>query len=179
MSARIAPGRLRRLGPVNWLVWRVVSAASRTPDAKVFSTLGLAGGTYRGWLHFGATLLRPGGRISRHETELVILRVAHLRGCEYEMDHHVRLGRRAGVTAELLARVLLGPDADGWSDRHRAMLTAVDELVTTADLGDTTWSALAGHLDDRGMIEFVLLVGQYDMLATTIGTLRIERDTFR
>ncbi|MGW0045383.1 carboxymuconolactone decarboxylase family protein [Rhodococcus sp. NPDC003348] len=179
MSARIAPGRLRRLGPVNWVVWRVVSLASGTPDAKVFSTLGRAGGTYRGWLHFAATVLRPGGRISRHETELVILRIAHLRGCDYEMDHHIRLGRRAGVTAELLARVLIGPDADGWSDRTRAMLAAVDELIGTKNIGDDTWSALAVHLDERGMIEFVLLVGQYDMLATTIDTLRIGRDTFR
>ncbi|MFD4292207.1 carboxymuconolactone decarboxylase family protein [Rhodococcus sp. NPDC058505] len=178
MTARIAPGRLRRLGPLNWMVWRVVSLASRTPDAQVFSTLGRAGGTYRGWLHFAGTVLRPGGRISRHETELVILRIAHLRGCDYEMDHHIRLGRRAGVTAELLARVLVGPDADGWSARHRAMLVAVDELVATRNIADNAWAALAEHLDDRGMIEFVLLVGQYDMLATTIDTLRIERDTF-
>ncbi|GAA4486951.1 carboxymuconolactone decarboxylase family protein [Rhodococcus olei] len=178
MTARIAPGRLRQLGPVNWALWRVLSIASGTRDAHLFSTLGRAGGTFRGWLHFGAGLM-PGGRISRHETELVILRVAHLRGCDYETDHHIRLGRRAGVTAEILARVLIGPDADGWGPRHRALLAAVDELITTKDLSDGTWSALAAHLGERRMIEFVLLVGQYDMLATTIGTLRIERDTFR
>ncbi|CRK52449.1 conserved hypothetical protein [Rhodococcus sp. RD6.2] len=179
MSARIEPGRLRRLGPANWVVWRVVSAASGTADAKLFSTLGRAGGTYRGWLHFAATVLRPGGRISRHETELVILRVAHLRDCTYEMDHHIRLGRRAGVTAELLANVLIGPSASGWSDRHRAMLAVVDDLIATKDVSDGAWAGLARHLDDRGMIEFVLLVGQYDMLATTITALRIDRDTFR
>ncbi|MFF0817300.1 carboxymuconolactone decarboxylase family protein [Rhodococcus sp. NPDC003318] len=179
MSARITPGRLRRLGPVNWAVWKVVSLVSGTPDAHLFSTLGRAGGTYRGWLHFGATFLRPGGRISRHETELVILRVAHLRGCDYEMDHHARLGRRAGVTPGHLARVLSGPDAPGWSPRHRALLAGVDDLITTKNLAEGTWSALAAHLDERGLIEFVLLVGQYDMLATTIDTLRIERDTFR
>ncbi|MGW4480453.1 carboxymuconolactone decarboxylase family protein [Rhodococcus triatomae] len=178
MTPRIPPGRLRRLGPVNWTVWRVVSLVSRTPDAQLFSTLGRAGGTYRGWLHFAATVLMPGGRISRHETELVIIRVAHLRGCDYEMDHHIRLSRRAGVTPEILARALIGSEADGWSDRHRAMLAAVDELITGKDLSDTAWAALSRHLNDRGMIEFVLLVGQYDMLATTITTLRIDRDTF-
>lgn len=179
MNARIAPARLRRLGPANWVVWKVVSLVSGTPDAQLFSTLGRAGGTYRGWLHFAGTVLRPGGRISRHETELVILRIAHLRGCDYEMDHHVRLGRRAGVTPDLLARVLAGPDAPGWNPRHRALLAGVDDLIATKNLTDDTWSALAAHLDERGMIEFVLLVGQYDMLATTIDTLRIGRDTFR
>ncbi|MFI6431465.1 carboxymuconolactone decarboxylase family protein [Rhodococcus oryzae] len=178
MSARITPGRVRQLGPINWVVWRVLSTVSGTPDAQLFSTLGRTKGTFRGWLHFGAGLM-PGGRISRHETELIILRVAHLRGCDYEMDHHIRLGMRAGVTPELLDRVLAGPEAPGWSDRQRAMLAAVDTLVATKDLDDAHWSALAAHLDERRMIEFLLLVGQYDMLATTIGTLRLDRDTFR
>ncbi|WP_072811311.1 carboxymuconolactone decarboxylase family protein [Rhodococcus zopfii] len=175
MTPRITPGRFGQLGPVNWIAWRVLSLAAGTSDAHLFSTLGRAGGLFRGWLHYSGKLM-PGGRLPRHESELVILRVAHLRGCDYEMDHHVRLGRRAGVTAEILQRVIEGPGADGWSARHRALLTAVDELVTTKDLGDDTWAALADHLDDRRMIEFCLLVTQYDGLATTIGTLRIERD---
>ncbi|MDV2474488.1 carboxymuconolactone decarboxylase family protein [Rhodococcus zopfii] len=175
MTPRITPGRFGQLGPVNWIAWRVLSLAAGTSDAHLFSTLGRAGGLFRGWLHYSGKLM-PGGRLPRHESELVILRVAHLRGCDYEMDHHVRLGRRAGVTAAILQRVIEGPGADGWSARHRALLAAVDELVTTKDLGDDTWAALADHLDDRRMIEFCLLVTQYDGLATTIGTLRIERD---
>lgn len=118
----------------------------------------------------------PGGQISRYETELIILRVAHLRQCGYEMDHHVRLGRRAGVTPALLDQVLEGPAAEGWDARRRAILTAVDQLVATDNLDDATWSALSTHFDDRRMIEFCFLVTQYDALATTIGTLRIERD---
>lgn len=175
MTARIPPGRLKELGPINWVVWRVLSKASGAQDAHLFSTLGLTGGLFRGWLHYSGKLM-PGGRLPRHEAELVIIRVAHLRECHYEMDHHVRLGRRAGVTPEVLDRVLEGPDAQGWTDKHRALLTAVDELVTTKDLGDGTWGALAAHYDDRRMIEIVLLITQYDGLATTIGTLRLERD---
>ncbi|MFC4604788.1 carboxymuconolactone decarboxylase family protein [Rhodococcus kronopolitis] len=175
MQPRITPGRLRELGPVNWVIWRVLTLASGTADAKIFSTLGRTKGLFRGWLHYSGRLM-PGGRISRHETELVILRVAHLRECQYELDHHIRLGRRAGVTEEILDRVLTGPGATGWEPRHRALMTAVDELVATKNLGDATWSALAAHYDDRRMIEFCLLVTQYDGLATTIGTLRIESD---
>ncbi|TJZ79427.1 carboxymuconolactone decarboxylase family protein [Rhodococcus oryzae] len=178
MSARTTPGRLRELGPINWVLWRGLSVGGGTRDAQLFSTLGRTKGTFRGWLHFYSGLL-PGGRISRHETELIILRVAHLRESEYEMDHHIRLGRRAGVTPELLERVLAGPSAPGWSERHRAILTAVDALIETKDLDDDTWSALAEHFDERGMIEFVLLVERYDMLATVISTLRVDRDTFR
>lgn len=175
VAPRIRPGRLKELGPVNWALWRVLSKGAGAADAHLFSTLGRTGGLFRGWLHFSGKLM-PGGKLTRYESELVILRVAHLRGCRYEMDHHIRLGRRAGVTADILERVLAGPGEPGWSDRDRVLLTAVDELVTTKDLGDATWTALAAHYDERRLIEFCLLVAQYDGLATTIGTLRIERD---
>lgn len=175
LQPRISPGRLRELGPINWVVWQILSRAAGTDDAHLFSTLGRTKGLFRGWLHFSGRLM-PGGRLPRHESELVILRVAQLRDCAYEMDHHIRLGRRAGVTPEILDRVRTGPAADGWSDKHRALLTAVDKLVETRDIDDATWSALAAHYDERSLIEIVLLINQYEGLAATITALRIQRD---
>ncbi|MFD6350543.1 carboxymuconolactone decarboxylase family protein [Nocardia tengchongensis] len=172
---RIAPGRLRELGPVNWVVWQALSRAAGTDDAHLFSTLGRTGGLFRGWLHFSGRLM-PGGKLRRYESELVILRVAHLRQCEYETDHHIRLGRRAGVTPEILDRLREGPAAAGWSDKERALLTAVDQLVATRDLDDETWQALAAHYDEQRLIEIVLLTNQYEGLASTITALRIETD---
>ncbi|MEV6277479.1 carboxymuconolactone decarboxylase family protein [Nocardia sp. NPDC051832] len=174
---RIAPGRVRELGPINWVVWQILSRAAGTSDAHLFSTLGRTGGLFRGWLHYSGKLM-PGGRLPRHEAELVILRVAHLRQCEYEMDHHIRLGKKAGVTPEILERLRTGPAAGGWSDKHRALLTAVDQIVATRDLDDTAWAALAAHYDERRLIEIVLLVNQYEGLASSITTLRIQRDGF-
>lgn len=175
LQPRISPGRLRELGPINWVVWQMLSRAAGTDDAHLFSTLGRTKGLFRGWLHFSGRLM-PGGRLPRHESELVILRVARLRDCAYEMDHHIRLGRRAGVTPEILERVRTGPSADGWSDKHRALLAAVDELVETRDIGNATWAALAEHYDERSLIEIVLLINQYEGLAATITALRIQRD---
>ncbi|MEU1428990.1 carboxymuconolactone decarboxylase family protein [Nocardia sp. NPDC005746] len=172
---RIAPGRLRELGPVNWVVWQALSRAAGTDDAHLFSTLGRTGGLFRGWLHFSGRLM-PGGKLRRYESELVILRVAHLRECEYETDHHIRLGRRAGVTPEILDRLREGPAAAGWIDKERALLTAVDQLVATRDLDDATWQALAAHYDEQRLIEIVLLTNQYEGLASTITALRIETD---
>ncbi|CAM2833177.1 carboxymuconolactone decarboxylase family protein [Skermania piniformis] len=175
IEARIRPGRLRQLGPVNWLLWRVISRGAGTSDAQLFSTLGRTGGLYRGWLYYSARLL-AGNRLGRHDSELVILRVAHLRDCAYEFEHHRRLSRRAGVTAAELAGVTAGPDAPAWSPRHRALLAAVDQLVETKALDDAGWAALAEHYDERRLIQIVLLVTQYDGLATTIGALGITPD---
>lgn len=174
-TPRIAPGGLRELGLINWAYCRAAARVAGAPDARIFSTLGRARGLFRGWLVFSAMLM-PFGRISRHETELVILRVAHLRGCDYELDHHTRLAKRAGVTDELQQRVFAGPDAPGWSPRHQALLSAVDILMSTKDLDDDAWRELSAHYDERRLIEFCLLVGQYDALATTLGTLRVQRD---
>ncbi|WP_336087669.1 carboxymuconolactone decarboxylase family protein [Nocardia sp. SSK8] len=174
---RVSPGRFGELGPINWVVWQVLSRASGTEDAHLFSTLGRTGGLFRGWLHFSGKLM-PGGRLRRAEAELVILRVAHLRECDYETDHHRRLGRKAGLTAAELERVAEGPAAPGWSDRQRALLTVVDQLVTSRDVDDAGWAGLAAHFDERLLIEIVLLINQYEGLAATITTLRIARDTF-
>ncbi len=174
-TPRLTPGGLSQLGVINWVIWRVLSKVAGTTDARLFSTLGRQRKLFRAWLRFSAQLM-PGGLIRKHETELVILRVAHLRQCQYELDHHIRIGRRFGVTADLLERVFAGPSAPEWSDRHRALLTAVDGLVRDKNLDDATWEALRAHYNEAQTVELCLLVGQYEMLATTIHTLRIPRD---
>ncbi|APE37488.1 4-carboxymuconolactone decarboxylase [Nocardia mangyaensis] len=174
---RVSPGRFAELGPINWVVWQALSRAAGTEDAHLFSTLGRTRGLFRGWLHFSGKLM-PGGRLPRAEAELVILRVAHLRDCDYETDHHRRLGRKAGLTAVEIDRVGAGPEAEGWTPRQRALLAAVDQLVATRNVDDPAWTELAAHYDERLLIEIVLLINQYEGLASTITTLRIERDTF-
>ncbi len=84
--------------------------------------------------------MSSGGEIDRHETEIVILRVAHFRRCQ------------------------------------RVLLTAVDELVRDKDIQDETWRALRSEYSIPQLVELCLLVGHYEMLATTITALRIPRD---
>jgi AhpD family alkylhydroperoxidase len=146
-----------------------------TGPPNLFLTLGRHRKLFRGWLRFAGRLM-PGGVLPRRETELVILRVAHLASCRYEFDHHVRLGRRAGLDKADFERVVQGPGAPGWSAREQVMLSAVDEMHADRDLDDRSWESLREHLGEREAIEFCMLVGHYEMLATTIATLRIQPD---
>ena len=175
MSARIAPGRRADVGLFAWTVSRVAGRAMGTQPPNLFLTVGRHRRLFRGWLRFAGRLM-PGGKLPRRETELVILRVAHLRACQYEWDHHVRLGRRAGIGAAELDRVMHGPEASGWSERERAVLSVVDRLHADGDLDDASWEALREHLDEREAIELCMLVGHYEMLATTIAALRVQPD---
>jgi AhpD family alkylhydroperoxidase len=175
VTARVTPGTFAELGPVNWALCKLLSLGAGVPDAHLFSTLGRQRGLFRSWLLFSARLM-PGGTLSRKDTEMVILRVAHLRDCAYERDHHVRLGRRAGITSSLLESIEEGPTSDKLTPRQQALLAAVDDLVQHKDISELNWQALAPFYDPSKIIELCLLVGQYEMLATTIHTLRIERD---
>jgi AhpD family alkylhydroperoxidase len=177
-GARIEPGDRSDVGVVGWTISTVVGRVGGTEPPKLFLTLGRHRRLFRGWLRFAGRLM-PGGKLPRRETELVILRVAHLRSCRYEYDHHVRLGHRAGLSDSDIARVTEGPDAGGWTSREHAILTAVDQLHGDQDLDDAAWSALRVHLDDRESIELCMLVGHYEMLATVIAALRIEPDRRR
>jgi len=142
---------------------------------KLFTTMARHRGLYRGWLHFAGRMM-PGGKLPRRDTELVILRTAWLSGCDYELDHHRRIGAAAGLSAEEIERATTD-SLTGWGPRERALLTAVDELHASENLSDETWEELRRHLDERRAIEFLLLTGHYRMLATFINTLRIQVDS--
>ena len=175
---RITPGNRHEAGAFAWGFAQLSGLVTRTSPPNLFLTMGRRPKLFRGWLRFAGRLM-PGGTLPRRETELTILRVAHLRQCAYEFEHHVRLGRRAGVTAADVDRVKAGPEADGWTPRERALLRATDALHQTQDLDDATWAALRTFLDEATTIEFVMLVGHYEMLATFITTLRIQPDGHR
>lgn len=179
MNDRIpeAPG-LRDLGLANWLVCKVVARRQHVPRAHLFTTLGQHKRLMWAWLPFGGVLMR-GGKLSTRDTELVILRVAHLRDSRYEMQHHSRMARAAGLDDATQARIFEGPGGprrEELTDRQRVMLTAIDELVDTRTLSDATWAELSTQLDRPRLIEFVMLTSQYDALAATLSALRVPLD---
>lgn len=171
---RIDPGGLRELGLLNHGISAVAGKVLGRRRPHVFTTLGRQRRLFRGWLLYSAMLM-PFGRLPRHETELVILHIATVRDCDYELDHHTRIGRRVGLSPQQVAHVG-DPSWTGWSDRERALLEATGELVRDRDVDDTTWARLREHLDEATAIELLMLCGQYDSLATTLLTLRVQPD---
>src|SRR5699024_10466757 len=152
MNARVSPGKIAEVGVITRFVAAVSGLATGTRAPGLFLVLGKHRRLFHGWLRFAGRLLLS-GELPRREAELVILRVAVLRNCDYEFEQHRRLGRRAGVLPTEISRVRTGSDADGWSDRERILLQATETLHTERDLDDETWAELRRHLDERGVIE--------------------------
>ena len=175
-APRIAPGTTREIGLVNALIARAIGIATRSSPPNIFTTLARHRRLFRRWLRFAAGLM-PRGTLPRADTELVILRVAHNCGCEYEWGHHERIALRTGLTTIDVERVRDGAGAEGWTARQSAILRAVDELHASRTLADDSWQALRdAGLDETELIELPMLVGHYEMLAMTLNALRVEPD---
>ncbi len=172
-KARIAPGTRSQLGLVNAGIARIAGLATRGRPPRIFTTLGRHRGLFRRWLWFAGALM-PGGKLPRQDTELVILRVAHNTGSEYEWSQHERIGARAGLGEEEISRVRIGPDAPGWTERQELLLRAADEMHDKGRIEDELWARLAGHFDEVRLIEICMLIGHYEMLAMTLNTLEVQ-----
>jgi alkylhydroperoxidase family enzyme len=81
---------------------------------NVFATLGRNRRLYRSWLSFAARMMAF-GTLPRAETELMILRVADNRRCEYEWRQHQVLAERVGLGPDAVEAIQTAPLAPSWT----------------------------------------------------------------
>jgi 4-carboxymuconolactone decarboxylase len=137
---------------------------------NVLATLARHPELCRAFLRFSGYLLTS-STLDPAVRELVILRVAHRRGCAYEWTHHVAMGKRAGLSDADIAAVQTGDAADEF---NRALLSAVDELDEKTDLSDHTWAALGERLDEKQRMDLIFTVGGYTALAMALNAFGVE-----
>lgn len=166
---------LRDVGPLNWLICSLGARAIRAPQFHLWNALSRHPLLFWSWLPFSGLLLYR-GKLSRRDTEMVVLRVGDLRDCEYELQHHRRLARSCGLDDAFQAKIFQGPSAQGLTDRQRTLLTATDEFVLNRTVSEETWTGLSKYLNTKQLVEFCLLAGQYDALAATMNTLKLPLD---
>jgi alkylhydroperoxidase family enzyme len=139
---------------------------------NIFTTLGRSPDVFRRWIGFGSALLQ--GAIPARQRELVILRVAHLDESEYEWTQHVPMALEAGVTKEEIEALRRSSDRYEWPHEDEVLLRVADELDFLGFLEDKTWEDAHQVLGDAGMIELLMLIGQYQMVAMILRTIRIQ-----
>lgn len=172
---RVPPGDRKQLGLINWAISRIAARRIRAPHMHLFEVLGYHKALFWSFLPYGDVLLNH-GKLSKQDKELVILRVGHLRNSEYELQQHRRLARSRGLDTAVQERIFAGPEAEGLTDRQRALIRAVDEFIMRRDVSDATFAALSAHLTRQQIIEFCALAGHYDSIAGILATLRVPMD---
>ena len=115
------------------------------------------------------TALRQHGTLPPAAVETVILTVATHRGAQYEWDVHRSLALASGALSEEdLRRIAAGvdlPDPDA-----RAAGDVARDLLETDTVADETYERARARFGDAGLVELVVLVGYYSLLAALIET---------
>lgn len=183
--ARIAP-----IPPREWPEgMRAALAALRPPDAhlpalrreggpkglNVLGTLAWHPQLARAFHTFNGHILAT-STLSPRQRELLVLRVAALRGSDYEWRQHAVIASDAGISDQEVARVRAGPADPGWSDLEAAMLRSVDELLADARISESTWAALSRELGVQQLMDTVFTVGAYETLAMALRSFDVELD---
>src|SRR5262249_39058754 len=101
----------------------------------------------------------------RRDREIAILRQAWDCGADYQWAMHAEMAIDAGLTSDEIRHIPTAPDAGEWAPHELAIIRAVDELDSCCRVSDDTWNTLAAHYDERQMIELLVLVGNYRLLA--------------
>lgn len=126
--------------------------------------------------HFAGHVLFA-STLTPRQRELLVLRVAVVRGSAYEWAQHAVLAGDADISDAELEHLRSVPGVSGdWAPFEAALLTAADELVRDARLSDGTWTTLAAELDIQQLMDVVFTVGAYDLLAMAFRTFGVDLD---
>ncbi|MGF7236359.1 MAG: carboxymuconolactone decarboxylase family protein [Frankia sp.] len=148
-------------------------APGRPAGGNVIGTLARYPALAKAFLTFNGHILY-GSTLSKRQRELLVLRVAALRKCDYEWAQHVVLAGDAGITADEISQIIEGPDAPGWGSPDRLLLKAADELVDQAEVSADTWKALSQDLSEDQLMDLVFTVGTYELVAMFFRSFGIE-----
>lgn len=172
---RIPPLRPEEANLATRLIIKLVNKSGGLEASNLFLMLVRNLRLFRVWLSFAARMM-PYGEIERRDTELVILRVAWNCRARYEWGQHVDIGMRAGVSADDVRRIPFGADAASLEPRIKALMSACDEFHHERMIGETTWLELEKHYDTRRLLEVVMLIGHYEMLAGVLNSTGLPLD---
>ncbi len=156
---------------------RVRAALERLPPLAIFATVANAQGTFVNWLRFGGDCL-DGRLFDPVLRELAILRVARMTpGAGYEWAQHVPILLAVGGTEEQVAALqaddlqsdALGPDG-------RLVVRFTGQVVSDATPDEETFAAMRSRFSTAEMVQLLLVIGNYMMVARIMATAQLEVD---
>jgi alkylhydroperoxidase family enzyme len=155
----------------------VRSTLERLPvSLNIFRMMAHAETTFRPLVLLGTAILGR-QKLSARLRELAILRVANLSSARYEWVQHVPIAEATGVTREQVESLERGDDAAACFDAlDRLVLRFTTEVVRDVRASDATFAALAERLTPQEVVELLLAIGYYMMIARLLETTAVDLD---
>jgi 4-carboxymuconolactone decarboxylase len=174
-SARLTAPPMAERGLLFRLLGRLSRRLGRQEVPDVITVLHLNPRLFWAWLFFASRLM-PYGRLPAKVREKIILRTGWNCRSRYEWGQHVDIGLSVGVTDEEIVKVSQGPAVFAGHD-DQALMLACDEMCAEQCISDSTWKTLSERYDKKRLIEIMMLIGHYIMIAGFLNSagLRLEK----
>ncbi|MDO8417135.1 MAG: carboxymuconolactone decarboxylase family protein [Agitococcus sp.] len=127
------------------------------------------------WILFASSLM-PYGELKRRETELIILRVAWNCRCQYEWAQHKQISQQVGLTEHDLLNVTIGSDGFPKDSCEALLMLSCDEFHHQRMISEKTWQMLTRFYSDKDLLEILMVIGHYEMLAGILNSTGIAVD---
>lgn len=122
---------------------------------------------FPGWMDLGRAVLYE-AQLPARLRELAILRVGHLCNSPYELHQHRKIALAVGITQEQVDAVAAAPEGPLFDEVDQTVLAATDQLVHDVRIDDERFAKLRSLISDRQVMELVISVGFYMMVARVI-----------
>lgn len=156
---------------------RVRAALEQLPPLAVFRLVANAQGTFVDWLRFGQDCL-DGRLFDSLLRELAILRVARLTpGADYEWAQHVPILLAVGGTSAQIAALESDDiEAEALGEDGRLVVRFTTQVVLNATPDEDTFNSMSARFTPAEIVQLLLVIGQYMMLARVMATAQLEVD---
>lgn len=155
---------------------RVAQALDALPPLNIFKMLANADSSVIAYLRFAGILLTE-LELDPKLRELAILLVAARTGAEYEWIQHVGISKALGIDDEQISAVENGYLEAGCLDPDaQVLLRFASEVLDGPRAEPETFAALSDRFPPRQIVELLLVIGNYHMLARIMTALDIDLD---
>jgi len=147
-----------------------LTAEQKTVFDRLTAGRGRILGPYKVWIHSPTvadgmehigTHLNKRGTLSTREVEIGILVIAQHWDADYVRQAHIKAGKAAGLSDEIIAAVLAGRDPELSDPHERAVHRFAAALAAGARLTDAEFAEIEKVLGRAGVAEVLVLLGYY------------------
>jgi alkylhydroperoxidase family enzyme len=143
---------------------------------KIFGLMAQAETCFRPLVALGTAILSQ-QELPARMRELAILQAAQITPGRYEWVQHVPIAEAAGASQAEIAAVERGDwSADAFDAATSAALRFGAETLRHAEVSDELFAELRQHFSPREIVELVLTLGYYSMLARLTEVTQLEID---
>src|ERR1700759_47271 len=151
-----------------------LSDDQKTVFEKLTAGRGRILGPYKVWIHSPTvaagmehigTHLNKRGKLSTREVEIGILVIAQHWDANYVRQAHIKAGKAAGLSDEIIDAVLASHDPRLTDPHERAVHRFIVALISGAKLSDAEYAEVEHALGRDGIAEVLVLVGYYTSVA--------------